>query len=85
MCLAVPMQIVEIRPDGKGVAELEGSRHVIDLSFVTDVSLGVYVIVHAGYAIETLDQEEAKATLSLFAEIVREAHADSPYTEPLGT
>jgi hydrogenase expression/formation protein HypC len=73
MCLAVPMKIVEIRADGKGVADLDGSRHVVDLSLVTDAHLGVYVIVHAGYAIETLDQEEADATLALFAEIARDA------------
>ncbi|MEI7902716.1 MAG: HypC/HybG/HupF family hydrogenase formation chaperone [bacterium] len=72
MCLAVPMKIVEIRADGKGVADLDGIRHVVDLSLVT-VRLGVYVIVHAGFAIETLDQEEADATLALFAEIARDA------------
>jgi len=82
MCLAVPMKIVEIRADGKGVAELEGSRHVVDLSMVTGARLGVYVIVHAGFAIETLDQEEADATLALFAEIVRDAHPESPNPEP---
>ena len=73
MCLAVPMKIVEIRADGKGVADLGGSRHVVDLSLVSDVKLGVYVIVHAGFAIETLDQEEADITLALFAEIVQSA------------
>jgi len=84
MCLAVPMKIVEIRDDGKGVAELEGSRQVVDLSLVSDVRVGVYVIVHAGFAIETLDQAEADATLALFDRITREtgatvaAEADSP-------
>ena len=73
MCLAIPMKLVEILADGKGVAELEGSRHVVDLSLVSGAALGVYVIVHAGYAIETLDQEEADATLALFAEIVQAA------------
>lgn len=82
MCLALPMKLVEIRPDGKGVADLEGSRHVVDLSFVPNVSLDDYVIVHAGYAIETLDQEEAKITLSIFAEIVKESRADTPYSQP---
>jgi hydrogenase expression/formation protein HypC len=78
MCLAVPMKIIELRADGKGVAELDGSCQVVDLSLISDASLGSYVIVHAGYAIETLDQEEANATLALFAEIVSEAHADNP-------
>lgn len=71
MCLAVPMKLVEIGADGKGVAELEGSRHGVDLSLVSDVRLGDYVIIHAGFAIEKLDQAEADATLELFAEIAR--------------
>lgn len=71
MCLAVPMKVVELRDDGKGVAELGGSRHVVDLSLVSDAQLGAYVIVHAGFAIETLDQAEADATLALFDQIAR--------------
>ena len=81
MCLAVPMRIVEIRADGKGVADLDGSRQVVDLSLVSDARPGVFVIVHAGYAIETLDQQEADATLALFEEIARDAHAESPTPE----
>ena len=84
MCLAVPMKLVEIRADGKGVAELEGSRNVVDLSLVSDARLGSYVIIHAGFAIETLDQEEADKTLALFAEIVDIARSDSrPLTSDL--
>ena len=71
MCLAVPMKIIEIRGDGKGVADLGGMHQVVDLALVDDVCPGVYVIVHAGFAIETLDQEEADATLALFDEIAR--------------
>ena len=71
MCLAVPMRLVEIGEDGKGVAELEGSRHGVDLSLVSGARLGDYVIIHAGFAIEKLDQAEADATLALFEEIAR--------------
>jgi hydrogenase expression/formation protein HypC len=71
MCLAVPMKIIEIRDDGKGVADLGGMRQLVDLSLVADVQPGTYVISHAGFAIETLNQEEADSTLALFDEIVR--------------
>ena len=77
MCLAIPMKIVEIRADGKGVADFDGSRHVVDLSLVSDAHLGAYVIVHAGFAIETLDQEEADATLALFEQIAQEGHPET--------
>ena len=84
MCLAVPMKLVEIRADGKGVAELEGSRHAVDLSLVSDAKLGCYLIIHAGFAIEILDQEQADTTLALFAEIVDLARSDSrPLTSDL--
>lgn len=76
MCLALPMKLVEILPDGKGMAELEGCRHVVNLALVDDVQLGDYLIVHAGFAIEVLDQKEADMTLSLFEEIAREVALD---------
>ena len=66
MCLAVPMQLIELQDDGKGVADLGGVRHVVDLSLVSDAAVGKYVIVHAGFAIETLDEEAANETLALF-------------------
>lgn len=71
MCLAVPMKIVELRDDGTGVAELDGSRHDVDLSLVPGTVLGTYVIVHAGYAIERMNQTEADAILQLFDELSR--------------
>jgi hydrogenase expression/formation protein HypC len=83
MCLAVPMKIVEIRADGKGVTDLGGSRQVVDLSLITEAHLGDYVIVHAGFAIETLNQEEAAVTLALFEEIVQSAaEGASPSLQP---
>ena len=69
MCLAVPMKIVEIRTDGLGVGDLDGVRHEVDLSLVPDTRLGNYVIVHAGFAIEKLDEQEADARLALFEKL----------------
>jgi len=71
------MKVVELRADGKGVAELEGSRQVVDLSLVSGATVGVYVIVHAGFAIETLDQAQADETLALFEEITRAVASES--------
>ncbi len=71
MCLAVPMKIIDIKPGFKGLVELDGSRRVVDLSLLDDAKPGDYVIVHAGFAIETLDQKEADATLDLFNELVK--------------
>jgi hydrogenase expression/formation protein HypC len=69
MCLAVPMKIIEVRGDGTGVAELEGSRHEVNLTLVPDAAVGAYIIVHAGFAIERMNEHEADTILAVFAEI----------------
>ncbi len=69
MCLAVPMRITEVRPDRTGVAELDGSRHDVNLSLVPDAGVGTYVVVHAGFAIEKMNENEANTILALFDEL----------------
>ena len=70
MCLAVPMQVAQIDADGLGVADLEGARREVDLSLIGPVQVGDYVIIHAGYAIEKLDETEAVERIALFRELV---------------
>jgi hydrogenase expression/formation protein HypC len=67
------MRIVEMTGESTAVADLDGSRYAVDLSLVEGASLGDYVIVHAGFAIETLDEEEANERLALFEELARAA------------
>ncbi len=69
MCLAVPMLIDSIDKTGVGVASLDGSEYRVNLSLTEDPQVGDYVIVHAGFAIEKLDEKEARERLSLFEEI----------------
>lgn len=71
MCLAVPMTIVEVKDDHCGVVELQGVRRPVRLELLDDPSVGDIVIVHAGYAIERLDQAEADARLELFEKLAR--------------
>jgi len=67
MCLAVPMKIVE--SDGfMATAEMSGVRREVDLTLLPEAGVGDYVIVHAGFAISVLDEEEARQTLELLAE-----------------
>jgi hydrogenase expression/formation protein HypC len=63
------MQVTELHTDGTGIAELDGARHVVDLSLIDDPGAGDYVIVHAGFAIERLDEAEANTRLDLFAQL----------------
>ncbi len=72
MCLAVPMRLREIRADGMGLGELDGAEHEIDLSLVAEPHVGDFVIVHAGYAIEKLDEREADERIALFTELAKD-------------
>ena len=78
MCLAVPMKIEEIHPDGLGVAEFDGTRREVDISLVKGPRVGDYIIVHAGYAIAILDEKEAEERLLLFKELAEIFQAQSP-------
>jgi len=68
MCVAVPMIIKKIKGE-KGVVEIGGVEREVGLQLLRDVKVGDYVIVHAGFAIQQLDEEDAKETLALFAEM----------------
>jgi hydrogenase expression/formation protein HypC len=73
VCLAIPAKVLDINGDVATV-DFGGVKREVDVS-LTDASIGQYVVVHAGYAIQVLDEEEAKETLSLFDEILGESIA----------
>ncbi len=68
MCLAVPMKLVKIEGN-KGVVELSGVKKEVSLNLLKEVNLGDYLIIHAGFAIEKLDEKEARKTLAIWEEI----------------
>ena len=68
MCLAIPAQIVEI-DDNMGTIDLEGSGREVSLLLLEDAKLGDYVIVHAGFAIHKIDEEEAMESIKLLREM----------------
>ena len=67
MCLAIPMQLVE-RNELDGTVELDGVRRRIGTMLCPEAAVGDWVLVHAGYAIGTIDEAEARATLALIDE-----------------
>lgn len=71
MCLAVPLKITSI--EGKeAIGEIEGVSRKIRIDFINGAKIGDYVIVHAGFALEKLTEEQVKENLELLAEV---AHA----------
>lgn len=69
MCLALPAQITELLGNERAIVNLGGITKEISISLLDQVSIGDYVIIHVGYALTRLDENEAQKTLSLFAEI----------------
>jgi hydrogenase expression/formation protein HypC len=68
MCLAIPARIVELQGD-KAVVDAMGNRFRAKTTLLPQAKLGSLVLVHAGFAISIVDEEEAKKTWELIAEI----------------
>ena len=72
MCVGVPMQVVSIDGDDI-VAEVDGVRRSASLMMLGDeVKIGDFLIIHAGFAISKLDEEEARETIRLMKEVFSE-------------
>ncbi|UCF08565.1 MAG: HypC/HybG/HupF family hydrogenase formation chaperone [Thermoplasmata archaeon] len=69
MCLAVPGKIVSIDDNSVADVDFGGVSRPVNVSLV-DVGVGEYVIVHAGYAIQVLSEEEALESLNMFREML---------------
>ncbi|HDI07519.1 MAG TPA: HypC/HybG/HupF family hydrogenase formation chaperone [Candidatus Bathyarchaeota archaeon] len=73
MCLAVPAKVVEIVGDSAKVDFGSGVLREVNIALLEKVEKGNYVLVHAGYAIQLLDEKEAEETLRLWRELLEEA------------
>jgi len=71
------MKVIEFTAGGRGVTELEGTTYDVDLSLTPGVQLNDFVIVHAGFAIEKLDAQEADARLALFEQMAASFNAEN--------
>ena len=68
MCLAVPAQIIAIK-DQLGTVELSGVHRNVSLMLLPETKVGDFVLVHAGFAMQVIDQKEAEETNALLAEM----------------
>ncbi|MBD3165617.1 HypC/HybG/HupF family hydrogenase formation chaperone [bacterium] len=67
MCLAIPGRILEVHGEGpldlRGEVEFSGVRREVSLAYVPEAGKGDWVLVHAGFALQTVDEVEAQRTL----------------------
>ncbi len=68
MCLAIPSRITDIE-SGVATIDVEGVQRKASLMLVEDARVGDYVIVHAGFAIQVLDEQTALASLNLMRDV----------------
>lgn len=68
MCLAIPGKVISI--DGtEGIVDFGGVKQKVRIDLIQDLEVGDYVIVHTGFAIEKLEEEDALETLRLWEEL----------------
>ena len=67
MCLAIPAKILEIKGNTALIESL-GVKKEVEISLIPDAKKGDYVIVHAGFAIQIIEKEEALATQGYWKE-----------------
>jgi len=67
MCLAIPSKIIKIE-DNVATIDVEGVKRKVSLLLLEDAMVGEYVIVHAGFAIQRIDEAAAMETLNLLRE-----------------
>jgi hydrogenase expression/formation protein HypC len=75
MCLAIPARIVDLEGD-RATVDAMGNRWNARTTLLPDVKVGDLVLVHAGFAISTVDEQEAKATWDLYAQM--DANSEAP-------
>ncbi|MDH7512284.1 MAG: HypC/HybG/HupF family hydrogenase formation chaperone [Clostridiales bacterium] len=69
MCLGIPARVTQIDASGLGKVDYLGTKIRVNFSLLEEIKPGDWVIVHAGFAISKLDEQEAQETLSLLREI----------------
>jgi hydrogenase expression/formation protein HypC len=70
MCLAIPGQVLELQPPGLARVDFGGVRRSVNVMFTPEAGPGDWVLVHVGFALATLDEDEARATLDLLGEAI---------------
>lgn len=77
MCLAIPAQVKEIHENNLATVDILGVTREVALDLTPSAQVGSYVLIHAGFAIEVVDEKSAQETLDLIKEIPELADLDA--------
>ena len=71
MCLGIPAQIVEIVDSEGGLAkaEISGVRRAVSIALCPEAEVGDWVLVHVGFALERIDEQQARETIELLEQM----------------
>ncbi|UCC18627.1 MAG: HypC/HybG/HupF family hydrogenase formation chaperone [Promethearchaeota archaeon] len=75
MCLAIPGKILEIN-ENSALVDFDGIKQNVIIALIQNPEIGKYVIVHAGYAIEMMNEEEAKVAIAQWKELAEDQDLD---------
>ena len=76
MCLAIPARVVQVE-EGLGMVEVGGVVREASFMLLPDAQVGDYVLLHAGYALQKVDEAEAEETIRLLAELAEAGRAEA--------
>ena len=70
MCLAIPSKVIEIKDGSTVIVDTMGSKRLVSTMLLEEPAvIGDYLLIHVGYAMQKIDEKEAKESLNLFREI----------------
>ncbi len=78
MCLAIPAKVTELLDDNMATVDILGVTRDISLDLTPQAALGDYVLVHAGFAIEVVDEQFAQETIEIIKQFPDLAGDDVP-------
>jgi len=70
MCLGVPGKIIELKENHRAIVDVNGNQMEISVRLTPEAQVGQYVLIHAGFAMEIIDEDAARETMQILLEVI---------------
>ena len=70
MCIGVPGRIIELQENYRAIVDVNGNRMEISVRLTPEVEPGQYVLIHAGFAMEIIDEDAAREIMQILLEVI---------------